>query len=537
MRLISTHVKMIMEECKLRARDAGLRFDDETLEYIVTNRDMLEMMPKNLIPTLYDYWVHDVGVFQQKAKYKLFPSNPYETVIDSRPAMSFYNDNNPDWLNVMIFYHVLGHIDFFQNNYAYQTNRDEDFVGKALSDKRYIAQMRLEKGREVDYVIEFARGLDNLLGHHQALDETNSPPGILPEDRTRFYFGEFLQNTKKVPHNDYLKEIDRYNEMMRREGLDKRIKENLFFAEVKTKHPEFNSLFDKKKDKKPRHKDLLDYILLNSKKLQLEENEWMRSVINIVRDTGMYFAPHRRTKIMNEGWASYWHEKLFEMDDRVKGHEVDFAKINSGVVSIPRAGLNPYAIGMRLFKYIEEIGDRGRDCREYHRLKDTHDRKVFDTGAGKGDRLIFDVRATMTDFLFVSRYLDQEFVDRHSLFVLGERIDTQRMVKQYYVKSRRAEDYRQMIIDSLDHPPVIDINHEKTKNILYLQHRYEGKNLLRDYIPAVIRGLEFLWGAPIIFETTERIGDGDGNEYTQQVRYHIKDKKVSKKVLDEKDIP
>jgi len=103
MELIDQHTKKIMEGCKERARKAGLRFQDETLEYIVTNRDLLELSPKLMIPTLYDYWVHDVEVLKEKGKYELYPSNPYETVINTRPAISFYNDNNPDWLNVMIF--------------------------------------------------------------------------------------------------------------------------------------------------------------------------------------------------------------------------------------------------------------------------------------------------------------------------------------------------------------------------------------------------------------------------------------------------
>ena len=40
MQLIDQHAKAIMEGCKERARDAGLRFDDESLEYVVTNRDL-----------------------------------------------------------------------------------------------------------------------------------------------------------------------------------------------------------------------------------------------------------------------------------------------------------------------------------------------------------------------------------------------------------------------------------------------------------------------------------------------------------------
>ncbi|NJL13917.1 MAG: SpoVR family protein, partial [Microscillaceae bacterium] len=147
MQLIDQHTKKIMEECKVRARDAGLQFDPDTLEYIVTNRDLISLSPKIMIPTLYDYWVNDVEVLKEQGKYKLSPSNPYETVINSRPAISFYNDNNPDWMNIFIFYHVLAHIDFFQNNRLFEKTWGDDFVGKALADKRLLNSLRSEHGR------------------------------------------------------------------------------------------------------------------------------------------------------------------------------------------------------------------------------------------------------------------------------------------------------------------------------------------------------------------------------------------------------
>jgi len=90
MELIDQHTKKIMEGCKERALDAGLRFQDETLEYIVTNRDLLELSPKVMIPTLYDYWVHDVQVLQGKGKYELYPSKREDGSITllSLPAVS-----------------------------------------------------------------------------------------------------------------------------------------------------------------------------------------------------------------------------------------------------------------------------------------------------------------------------------------------------------------------------------------------------------------------------------------------------------------
>jgi stage V sporulation protein R len=116
-----------------------------------------------------------VDVIKEKGRYELYPANPYETVINTRPAISFYNDNNPDWLNVMIFYHVLAHIDFFQNNLFFRHSWDYDFTGQALSDKRIIAKLRAEKGRWVDYVIEFSRGIDNLAGFHDELTRLQLP--------------------------------------------------------------------------------------------------------------------------------------------------------------------------------------------------------------------------------------------------------------------------------------------------------------------------------------------------------------------------
>ena len=138
MYLIDQHTKRVMEECKTRAKANGLEFGQETLEYIVTNKDLLELSPKVMIPTLYDFWVNDVEVLKEYGKYKLYPSNPYETVINSRPAISFYNDNNPDWMNIMIFYHVIAHIDFFQNNRLFKHTWNDDFVGVAdnVSDDR-----------------------------------------------------------------------------------------------------------------------------------------------------------------------------------------------------------------------------------------------------------------------------------------------------------------------------------------------------------------------------------------------------------------
>lgn len=502
MELIDQHTKKIMEGCKERAKSAGLQFQDESLEYIVTNRDLLEISPKMMIPTLYDYWVHDVEVLKGKRKYELYPGNPYETVINTRPAISFYNDNNPDWLNVMIFYHVLGHIDFFQNNIYFQHTWDYDFTGQALSDKRVIARLRAEKNKWVDYLIEFARGIDNLVGYHETLSRRNHIALEGQNPKLNYYFDIFLQSVIKARVNMYIKEVERYNSCLAENAS---LGESLFFSEIDKKHPEFEALFRKNRmEKSGGRQDLMQFLMEHSEFLNKEENRWMKTVIQIVRKTSLFFQPQIRTKIMNEGWASYWHEQLFLKDERIQGHEVEFARVNAAVTSLPRVGLNPYAIGMRLFFEIEEMGDKGRYNYAFQRLRDEKARKQFDAHTGQGKDLIFSVRRNYCDSMFVNTFLSQAFINRYNLFVTGKRLNKQKMVWEYYIKSRSARDYRQMIQDSLYHPPHITVkNGNDAQGELYLVHLFEGKPLVNEFIANTMMGIEYLWGKPVKLETSE----------------------------------
>ncbi len=537
MELIDQHTKAIMEGCKERARDAGLRFQDESLEYIVTNRDLLELTPKLMIPTLYDYWVHDVDVLKEKGRYELYPNNPYETVINTRPAISFYNDNNPDWLNVMIFYHVLAHIDFFQNNLYFRHTWDYDFNGQALSDKRMIAQLRSERGRWVDYVIEFTRGLDNLVGYHSELSGLNYQTLPGQSELLNYYFDVFLQSHRKVHATEYIKEIERYNACQEQHG---ELGDELFFSEVNKKHPEFKALFEKSQEATPqREGDLLQFLMQNSPFLRQEENAWMKPVMEVIRKTSLFFQPQVRTKIMNEGWASYWHDKLFLRDDRINGHEVDFARVHAKVTSLPRVGLNPYALGMQLFHYAEELTDKGKYSFEFRQLQNAKLRQEFDQDTARGHDFIFFVRENYSDYSFINTFVDQDFVTRHKLFVAGRRLNRDRMVWEYYVKSRKAEDYRRMIERNLYHPPHISIDREKgTGNSLYLVHHFEGKPLVKDFIANTMMGIEYLWGGPVKLETNEvasisqsEDGDQEPEIKWQRVLYTMENRKLSKGTL------
>jgi stage V sporulation protein R len=532
-----------MEGCKDRAREFGLSFSKDTLEYYVTNVDLLELTPKHMIPTLYDYWLQDIQVLHGKGEYEIYPSNPYETVINTRPVISFYNDTNPDWLNVMIFYHVIGHIDFFQNNKFFEKTWDYDFKQKALTEKRIIAKLRAQHGRVVDYVIEFAKSIDNLIGYFQHLAEDETIQNILSlPEKADYYFNHFLQTVKSMGLREYLQEIDLYNKWEAQNGKSK---DESFFENVSLKNPEFEELFNSHvKESENIQPDLMQFIVEESRFINKEENIWMKTIFEIIRDTSLYFSPMMRTKIMNEGWASYWHEKLFLLDERIKGHEVAFARINAKVTALSRVGLNPYAIGWRLFMHSEEMANKGKYSYDYQKIKNVDDRKLFDLKTNNGNDFIFHVRANYCDSTFVNRFIDQEFVDKHKLMVVGQRINLQKGVKEYYVKSRKAEDYKKMMFDSLYHPPHVTF-YERENGTLYINHEFEGKELYRDYIKNTLIGIEYLWGDQVKLETTELDYDEMKRQYayadkaktTQDIKvkpvfnrvlYTMKDKKLTR---------
>ncbi len=537
MELIDQHSKKIMEGCKERALNAGLNFKDETLEYLVTNRDLLELSPKMMIPTLYDYWVQDVEVLKEKGRYDLYPTNPFETVINTRPAISFYNDNNPDWLNVMIFYHVLAHIDFFHNNNYFQHTWDYDFNGEALADKRLIARLRSEKGRWVDYIIEFTRGIDNLVDYYKELSNQDQIWKTNEERKLDFYFDLFLQQTKEINVQEYLKEIERYNELVKKLG---HYEEHEFFAKVKKQHPEFEEAYNKhvQQNKTNNKQDLIQFIMEHSIFLNKYENKWMKSVMEVIRKTSIFFQPQIRTKIMNEGWATYWHERLFLEDDRIKGHEVDFSRINSQVAALSRLGLNPYALGLRLFQEIEKIANKGKLSFAFELIQDIAKRKDYNKQHNNGHNVIFDVRKDFCDFMFINKFVTQDFVDKYKLFVTGKRLNKTKRVWEYFIKSRKAENYRKMLLKSLYHPPYVSFS-AGDDGILYLIHHFEGKPLVKEYISNTMMGIEYLWGAPVQLETSEISSinrSSKDKEATPEIKwrkvlYTMKDRKLSKQSL------
>lgn len=146
--------------------------------------------------------------------------------------------------------------------------------------------------------------------------------------------------------------------------------------------------------------------------------------------------------------------------------------------------------------------------------------------------------------MFVNSFINQEFVDKYKLFVADKWLDKSRMVWKYYIKSKKAENYKKMIVDTLYHPPAVAINVDDD-NTLTLNHLFEGKPLYRDYISATLMGVEYLWGSKVCLYTYEpepvkqapgkaqpkREVTGDKIQW-KRFKYTMKNKKMTRTLID-----
>ena len=143
-------------------------------------------------------------------------------------------------------------------------------------------------------------------------------------------------------------------------------------------------------------------------------------------------------------------------------------------------------------------------------------------------------------------------MNHYKLFVVGRRLNQAKGVLEYYVKSRKAEEYRRMLLEGLYHPPHIVIDPGKANSgSIYLVHHFEGKPLVKDYITNTMVGIEYLWGAPVHLETSEVVQvETSRPQLTipgltmpiqqerkekeikwQRVRYTMKSRRLSKEVI------
>ncbi len=210
----------------------------------------------------------------------------------------------------------------------------------------------------------------------------------------------------------------------------------------------------------------------------------------MVHDEMLYFVPQMQTKIMNEGWASYFHARIMRELDLSPSDHLEFAELHAGVVSPNKGQLNPYYLGYKIFEDIERRWDHPTE----------EEGRVFHRGGGEGRAKIFEVRELDNDVSFLRNYLTKDLCEDLDLFVYELANEEEWTVTEKNWERVRDQLVANMTNFGFPYIEVVDPDFNRNRE-LYLIHRYEGAPLEARYARKVLEYIFKLWGRKVYVET------------------------------------
>lgn len=215
-------------------------------------------------------------------------------------------------------------------------------------------------------------------------------------------------------------------------------------------------------------KDLLRYLMKHGRHLE----DWQRDILSIIREETLYFWPQLETKILNEGWATYWHLHLIREMDLDEAQTLEVAAMQAELTVPSRFKVNPYLLGLKILESIEQ---------QY------------------GQAELWSVRTHENDISLIRNYLTAELVDELDLYLY------RRVGYEWRVVDRDWRRVRDTMVQSLvngGHPYIVVVNGDfQGRGELYLRHEYEGVELDVQYLERTLPYVFAIWGNSVHLET------------------------------------
>ena len=489
---LTPELRDIVSEIEAKTRDLGLDCFPVIFE-MVNYQQMSEIAAYGGFPTRYPHWRFGMEYEHLSKSYEYGLSLIYEMVINNDPCYAYLLKSNSLVDQKTVIAHVYGHCDFFKNNYCFShTNRKmlDEMANHGSRIRRYIEEVGHD---EVESFIDVCLSLENLIDQHaphirreakpvaREYDESLVSPDKRPVPRlptNRSYMEGYINP------QDYLKE--QQAKMMAEYEREKRFPES------------------------PR-RDILQFLIEHA-----PLSNWQRDVLSIVREEAYYYAPQGQTKIMNEGWAVYWHSKIMTRFALNDSEVIDYCDHYAGVTATSGMRLNPYKLGVELMRHIEHRWNTGKFGLEYMLCDDPAKRKAWNRETNQGLAKIFEVRKYHNDITFIDEFLDEDFCEEAKLFTWAQ----DRRTGQAIISDRSFAEIKTELLDALTNfgQPIIDVvdGNFRNRGELLLKHNHQGKDLKLDWALETLSNLFKVWNRPVnlstIFEGEPRILVYDGGE-------------------------
>jgi len=349
-----------LQEWNQRIVELVQRFglDPYTQEFEICDyEEMLSYMVYSGMPSHYPHWSYGKAYEKLKTLYDYGLSGlPYEMVINSDPCIAYLMRDNTLALQILTIAHVYGHNDFFKNNFTFRTIRAEftieTFKAHANRVRHYVEDpsIGLEK---VERILDAAHALSLQCRRNLSIRKQTETEQRIAK----------LENSK--PSTDPFQSIHRRKDWVSPD-LDK-----------VPLYPE---------------EDILLFIRDHNPQLA----DWERDLLTMVHEQAQYFIPQIETKIMNEGWASFWHKRILEALDLPQGLRLEFFVRHTQVLSPTPGAINPYYVGMKVWEDIEKrwTHPSPEEVKEFGPKKETASEKLI------------EVREVERDSSFLRRWID-----------------------------------------------------------------------------------------------------------------------------------
>ncbi|MEI6092475.1 MAG: SpoVR family protein [bacterium] len=482
----------VKDEIEVYARNYGLDFF-ETIFEMINYKQINEIASYGGFPTRYPHWRFGMDYDRLSKSYQFGLHKIYEMVINNDPCYAYLLNSNNFMDHKLVMAHVFAHCDFFKcNMYFSGTNRKmmDEMANHSTKIRNYMDKHGIGV---VEDFIDVCLSIENLIDYYAMNQEEAS-----------------LLSNKSLIEDDTKNKV---HKMKSKGYMDKYINPEDFMKQQKDR-------LDKKKEKSKKTpiepvKDVL-YFLQEQAPLE----SWQRDVLSIIREESYYFSPQGQTKIMNEGWASYWHSTIMTQKALRDSEIIDFADHHSGTVHMRPGSLNPYKLGLELFRHIEERWNRGQFGKDWEECDDYRLKREWDKKLGLGREKIFEIRRLYNDVTFIDTFLTPEFAASFKLFTF----DANKRTGQWEIASREFKKIKDKLLFSLTNfgQPFISVEDANFKNRseLLLLHRHEGFDLKISESRRTLEGVYKIWKRPVnvrtIVQGEKKILTYDGKEHTDE---------------------
>ncbi|HVU01983.1 MAG TPA: SpoVR family protein [Polyangiaceae bacterium] len=507
---IPRYLRVEQEKIERLGQDYGLDFFPIIFE-MVTYDQMNEIAAYGGFPNRYPHWRFGME-YERLAKSSEYGlSKIYELVINNNPSIAYLLEGNSLTDQKLVMCHVLGHVDFFKNNFMFRAT-DLDAAGPVVDPSRRGGGPAYDPNRKwIDKMANHGAIVRRLVDRHGIEKVESFVDHCLSLENLIDPWAPFVVRSRTAKEEEEPGEVE-VPRLRAKEYMESFINPEEYLEEQKKK---IEAEREQQKGKFPKEpsQDVLSFLLANA---PLER--WERSILEVIRSEAYYFLPQIQTKIMNEGWASYWHSRLMTEKVCDSTEILDYADNNAAVMATSAGQLNPYKLGVELFRDIEERWDKGQFGREWEDCDDLEVKKHWDLRLGLGRQKLFEVRAFYNDVTFIDEFLTPEFAMRHKLFTFewASRSD------RFEIESREFRKIKDKLLFQLTNRgnPYIFVEDANFGNRgeLLLRHQHAGVDLRADYARETLAALVRVWKRPVCVQT---VIDGkkafvrfDGKEHT-----------------------